>query len=484
METLFALFVAAIAGGALALLIGWLLWGRDRGDLHRAAGLARADADDRMGKWHDAMQQAAAFRAEAETLRPRADAAPALAGQVAALQATQAERDAAHARQLAQLNEGFQRLAGEALGAAQKQFAAQADETLKLHRAEASKGLDDSKLALAGLLAPVSETLARYEADLKRIETERTGSYESLREMLGSLAGEQTRGRDAVLRLETALRSSGKVAGRWGEEQCRNVLEAAGLVEGVDFDTQVHAAGDDGALRPDFVIRLPGDRRLVVDVKCSIDAYLAAAGTDDAVVRQGHLLAHARAVRSHATGLAGKDYARQVGSAVDFVVMFVHGENYLGAAMEADRGLMTDFFNKRVVLAGPVNLIAIARTLAAMRDQARLAKEAADIAKLGRDLYDALRLMGGNVLAVQQSLGKTVENFNKLVGQMDSRVMLRARRFEAMGATTGLNTLPELAGVNLLPQAPTAPEIAAVIDPPEPAVVIDPPEPAVGPVPG
>jgi DNA recombination protein RmuC len=160
-----------------------------------------------------------------------------------------------------------------------------------------------------------------------------------------------------------------------------------------------------------------------------------------------------------------KDYAKAVGSAVDFVVLFVPGENFLGAALEHDRSLMNDFFKRHVVLAGPVNLVAVARTVGALRDQARLAKDAADIAKLGRELYDSIRLMGNNFAAVQKSLEATVGNWNRLVSQAEARVVTRARKLKDMGAATGLDDLPELAPVAQVPMLPSASELAVVVLP-------------------
>ena len=223
--------------------------------------------------------------------------------------------------------------------------------------------------------------------------------------------------------------------------------------------------GEDGKQRPDFKINLPGGRVLVIDVKCSIDAYVSAAEAEDPATRQTFLTAHARAVRTHADGLAKKDYAKAVGNAVEFVVLFVPGENFLGAALEQDRALLNDFFKRQVVLAGPVNLVAVARTVGALRDQARLAKEAAEIAKLGRELYDSIRIMGSNFAAVQKSLEGAVGNWNKLVGQADARVMSRARRFKDMGAATGLDDLAELVPVAQVPMLPTSAELSAALLP-------------------
>jgi DNA recombination protein RmuC len=335
---------------------------------------------------------------------------------------------------------------------------------LARHREAAGQGLEANRTQLTELLTPVKDTLARYETRLGEVEKARSENYGQLAEALKTVVLGQDRVQGAAARLETALRSSGKVAGRWGEEQCRNVLEAAGLAEGIDFETQFSMTGDDGRQQPDFVITLPGNRCLIVDVKCSMDAYIDAADTDDVAVRTTLLAAHARAIRTHAEGLAKKDYAKALGHAVDFVVMFVPGENFLAAAIQQDRALMEDFFRRKVVLAGPVNLVAVARTVGAMRDQARLAQEAQEIAKLGRELYDSLRIMGNNFGAVQQSLERTVGNWNKLVNQAESRVMLRARRFRDLGVATGMDELADLAAVAQTPLLPASADLSA---PPE-----------------
>jgi DNA recombination protein RmuC len=462
------LILAAAAGLAIALLLGWALWARPLSGLRAERDEARKAAEDAAAEVSRQREERGRHATEVVMLTKRNEELAAaesererLAGELSAIRAAQEERDRAHQAELVRLNETFQSLAGKALEAAQAQFLQRADARFAEHQT-----LSETKVK--SLLAPVAETLTRYEGELKKIEAARTEAYGGLKQQIEAVMLGQEKVSGAAAKLETALRSSGKVAGRWGEEQCRNVLEAAGLVEGIDFETQWSVDGDDGAKqRPDFKINLPGGRVLVIDVKCSIDAYVSAAEADDPVTRQTYLTAHAKAVRTHADGLAKKDYAKAVGGAVEFVVLFVPGENFLGAAVEHDRALMNDFFKRQVVLAGPVNLVAVARTVAALRDQARLAKEAAEIAKLGRDLYDSLRIMGGNFASVQKSLTDTVNNFNKLVTQADGRLMTRARRFKDMGAATGLDDIAELAPVALLPILPSGSEMAASLPPPE-----------------
>jgi DNA recombination protein RmuC len=379
-----------------------------------------------------------------------------LAQQFAALQSTLAARESAFADEVKRTTERFETLANKALEGAQTKFLARAEQRF-------TEQATTSQASLQQLLQPVSETLKKYETRLGEVEAVRAESYGQLKQQLEQVVLGQAQVSGAAAKLETALRSSGKVAGRWGEEQCRNVLEAAGLVEGIDFEAQFTVDADEGnRQRPDFKLMLPGDRSLIIDVKCSIDSYVSAAEADDPDSRATFLKAHARAVRTHADGLAKKDYAKAIGNAVEFVVLFVPGENFLGAALEQDRNLMNDFFKRQIVLAGPVNLVAVARTVAALRDQARLAKEAAEIARLGRDLYDSIRIMGNNFVAVQKSLESTVGNWNKLVNQAESRVITRARRFRDLGAATGLDDITELPQVAALPTLPSSSELKAL----------------------
>ena len=442
------LILLAFAAAAL-LGTGWLLAARQ-------ASRWRAENQGHLIKVREAAVEIRAQQDRLAALDGAEAARGALAEELAGLKAQADERDRQHAAQLATLGEKFAGVAAAALDGAQARFAVAADEALTRHREAAGAGLEANRNQLAELIAPMRDTLGKYEAQLAAVEKARAEGYGQLTQLLDQVAKGQDRVSGATQRLESVLRSSGKAAGRWGEEQCRNVLELAGLVDGVDFTEQTSVDGESGKQRPDFTVVLPGDRRLVIDVKCSLDAYIAAAGTEDAGERARHLKAHAAAVRAHAVGLAGKSYEKAVDGAVDFVVLFVPGENFLSAALEHDRALLHDFMNRRLVLAGPINLIAVARTVAAMRDQARLAQQAAEIAKLGRELYDQVRIVAGTAAAVGKSLGAAVRDWNKLVGQLDGRLLSRAKKFEALGAATGLDRIGEVPAIELVPLLPAA----------------------------
>lgn len=444
--------VTALAAFALALLLGLLAWQRPLVAARREAAELRTGVETARAEAGSLREERAAQEARLGELLPKLTAAEAearraaeLGERLAALEAAAAERQRAHEEQLRQLREEFQRLAGEALARAQQSFTEQAAETLKLHRAEADKGLEASKQAMSALIAPMRETLGRYEAELKAIEQKREQAYGSLNEQLAAVA----RGQDSVKaeagRIVAALRGSARASGAWGEAQLRNVLEMAGLREGIDFTLQAHATDEEGnRRRPDAVIRLPGARELVIDSKCSLEHYLAASDVPDDAVRADALRRHAAAVRAHARGLAEKAYWKQFAASADFVVMFLPGENFLSAALEQDLDLLSWALDQRILLAGPTNLLAIARVVAMVWRQEKMAEEAQQVAALGADLYQSLVTMAEHVGRVGRNIGEAAGAYNDFIGSLEMRVLAKARRFTELGVEPGKKTLPEL----------------------------------------
>ena len=441
-----ALLVALLLGILAALAAGWLLWGRQLGQLRAGltegrVALATAGAD----------LEAARARA-AETL-PYVDKAATLQAELAAARTMADERDRAHreslaerervhARQLAELRGEFQRLAAEALERAQKQFTEQAAETLKLHRAEAAKGLSESREALSGLVTPMHEALSRYGTELQNLEQKREQAYGSLSEQLQALSRSEALVREEAGRIVAALRGSAKASGSWGEAQLKRVLELAGLQQGIAFDLQAGAADEEGRQkRPDAILHLPGGRQLIVDSKCSMDDYLAAAEAETDAARAEARARHARRVRDHVKGLAAKAYWDLFGEAADFVVLFVPGENFLSAALEEDRDLHLWAMNQRVLLVGPVNLLAIARVVASVWRQEKVAEEAREIGRLGAELYDRLGTMAGHANRVGRNLDEATKAWNQFVGSYESRVLVTARKFAGLGVAKPDDTL-------------------------------------------
>jgi DNA recombination protein RmuC len=297
-----------------------------------------------------------------------------------------------------------------------------------------SKADQQSEVKLKQLLQPVEATLKRYEEGLQRVEKERVDHYAGLRAVVEQVREGQGRVRDETRNLVNALRSSPKARGRWGEQSLRNVLTQAGLVEGVDFEMEVSVSTDEGRLRPDVVVNLPSDRKLIIDAKCSLNAFLEACEEVDDEKRRACIQAHVASMRTHVQQLGSKAYWAQFGDAADYVVMYIPGEHFLTAALEQDPTLWEWAFERRVLLATPTNLVAIARTVATVWKQEKLAAEAGKIAELGRDLHSRLATMAEHVASVGTNLSRANNAYNKMVGSLESQVMTQARRFEDYGA--------------------------------------------------
>ncbi|HEU4705464.1 MAG TPA: DNA recombination protein RmuC [Sphingomicrobium sp.] len=321
----------------------------------------------------------------------------------------------------------FREIGDQLLEKAHKDFLAKADDRL----ARADK---EQSTKLQSLLQPVEATLKRYEEGLQRVEKERVDHYAGLREAVELVRTGQGQVRDETRNLVNALRSSPKARGRWGEQSLKNVLEQSGLSPYADFRTEVSVDGEEGKLRPDVVVRLPGGRQLIIDAKCSLNAYLDACEEVDEDKRQACFRAHVASIRNHAQQLGSKAYWAQFGDSADYVVMYIPGEHFLTAALEQDDGLWDWAFERRVLLATPTNLVAIARTVASVWRQERLTEAAEEIANLGKELHSRLSTMSQHMEKVGKNLATANSAYNQMVGSFESQVLTQARRFETLGA--------------------------------------------------
>lgn len=375
---------------------------------------------------------------------------------LAAMRADQAARAEAFAAQInelksarEQLSAQFSETAGKLLSEAQRALIERADQRF-------AQAHDKSEASLKSLLAPVETTLKRYEEGLGRVEKERVDSYAALREAVDLVRAGQGQVRDETARLVNALRSSPKARGRWGEQSLRNVLEQAGLSEYVDFRQEVSIDTDDGRLRPDVVVRLPGGRELIIDAKCSLNAFLEASEAVDDEVRGRHLRDHANSVRLHAQQLGAKDYWTRFGKAADYVVMYIPGEHFLSAALEQDSGLWDWAFERRVLLATPTNLIAIARTVESVWRQEKMADEAQKIGALGKEMYERLAVAAGHLRKLGQGLNGAVSHYNSFVSSFEGRVLVTGRKFRELSVETGSREIDEPLPVEALARLPGA----------------------------
>ncbi|MFQ3665871.1 MAG: DNA recombination protein RmuC [Sphingomonadaceae bacterium] len=425
-----------LAGLLLAFLLGWLLWGAP-------LGRTRTELADRRAELSGLAAEAGAMRKQLALAEPAIARAAELEVALSAHRAAAEERDRAHAAQLAQLKGEFERLAGAALERAQAAFARQAEETLKTHRSEAEKGLAESRTALADLIAPMKQTLGQYGEALKSIEEKREQAYGSLSEQLKALARSEAAVREEAGRIVAALRGSARASGSWGEAQLRRVLELAGLSEGIDFSVQASGSDEDGTRkRPDAIIHLPGGRNLVVDSKCALDDHVAAVEAATDAERAEARRRHAQRLRAHARALSEKAYWEQFENAPDFVLMFVPGENFLAAALEEDPDLHLWAMGRKVLLVGPTNLLAIARVVAMVWRQEKMADEARAIGDLGAELYERIAVMAGRMNRVGKNLDDTARAWNAFVGSVEGRVLVTGRKLAELGADRKGEALP------------------------------------------
>ena len=378
--------------------------------------------------------------------------------ELAALQSdTQARAEAFEAQIAAlkdakeQLSAQFSEIGGKLLGEAQKTFLDRADQRF-------AQANEKSEAQLKTLLSPVETTLKRYEEGLQRVEKDRVGSYAELREAVQQVHVGQGQVREETAKLVNALRAAPKTRGRWGEQQFKNLIEAAGLSAHVDFSEEVSVTVEDGRLRPDFIINLPGDQQMVVDVKCSLVAYLNAVDQVDSALRDAHMADHARAMRTHADALGRKAYWEQFDKAPDFVIMYVPGDNFVTAALEADMDLWERAARNRVIICGPSTFLPLARTLASQWRQAKLQDQAREVAELGKQLYERLAAAAGSLKKLGNRLHGAVGDYNAFVGSFEGRVLVTGRKLRDLNIETGGKELDELGPVEALVREPASPE--------------------------
>jgi len=291
--------------------------------------------------------------------------------------------------------------------------------------ANSARFLELAETHLSGQVRPLKESLERMDQQLQSVERVRQESYGALRTQVATLS-------ERAGSLTNALRTP-HVRGRWGEAQLRNVVEYAGMIEYCDYVSQATTSTDDGTLRPDLVVRIPGGKHVVVDAKAPLSAYLDAFETSDEAERERRFADHARQVREHVTKLSAKAYWRQFEPSPDLVVMFLPDESYLRTAHEHDQSLQEYAWSSNVILASPSTLMMLLRTVSMTWQQETIADSAREVSDLGRELYKRLSTMGAHFAKLGRSLDGAVDAYNKTVGSLERQVLVQARRFEQHG---------------------------------------------------
>jgi len=368
------------------------------------------------------------------------------------------------ARARVELTDTFKALASEALNASTGQFLKLAGERFANLQTGAVADLEQRKTAIENLVRPVADSLGKVEKQIGEIEKDRAGSYQNLLAVVSNLQSTQQDLRRETGNLVGALRRP-NVRGRWGELQLRRVVELAGMLDQVDFQEQVNVAAEDGALRPDLVVRLPGGKSIIVDAKAPLAAYLDSLEMADDEARSKKLEEHAKQIRDHIQKLSAKSYWSEFDTP-EFVVLFIPGEAFYSAALEQDSSLIESGIDRKVILATPTTLIALLKTVAYGWRQEALANDAREIAALGRELYDRLAKMADHWNRMGKGLSTAMGAYNDAVGSLESRVLSTARKFRDLNVAAQGKEIDVVAQLETVPRAITAEEMATLSPPP------------------
>ncbi|MFO1254238.1 MAG: DNA recombination protein RmuC [Sphingomonadaceae bacterium] len=413
-----------LLGLALGALGGWFAGSRPAADLRARLGAKEQELRDSDSKLLDALTERERLHANAAHFE---------------------EQKAALIQAQESLRKEFENAGAKVLAQAQQALMARAEQQL-------AHSEEKSAERLKGLLAPVDERLKSYEQQVQHLEKQRSDAFSQLFGQINELRLGQERVQQEAARLGNSLRNAPKARGRWGEQQLKNLLEQCGLAEHTDFVTEHSVDTEDGRLRPDAIVRIPGQKSLIIDAKVSLNAYQDAFAADAEDERARHLASHAAAMRGHVQQLGAKAYHTQFEEAPDYVVMFVPGEHFVAAALEQDPGLWDFAFERRVLLATPTNLVAIARTVAMVWSQDKLAQEAIEIGRLGTEIYDRIATAGEHLKGVGAGLDRAVRKYNDFVGSFERNVMTSGRRLRDKGVAIGKREIEEVPLVEAVPR--------------------------------
>lgn len=463
---------AAIAGGGVALgfVLVWAFALRPRTgqieslnaaleDTRATLDTCRADLSAATAREQALREERDALRQERQELRDRAEAlARDLTDrrvEVENLQTTLSGERKAHAEKREELNnvrdqieKELKIMMGALLETSSKSFLERAQEVMKTQQEKGETGMQ-------GLVGPLKEALGQFQKQVSEMETRRKHDEGQLIQQIRHISDSHSKLNDTTTNLVNALRSAPKTRGRWGEQQLRTVLELAGMSEYVDFETEKHFATEDGSRRPDVVLRMPGDRTLVVDAKTSLSAYLEAMEADSEELREAKLAEHARQIRTHVDQLGRKEYWKGLPTnTVDFVVMFVPGEPMYAAAMARDPSLFEDAWDKKVIVCSPTTLLGLAKAIAYGWRQEKASKDAQKVHEVATELYRRMVKLGEDVAGMTKSLQGHVNKHNKFVASLESRVLPQARKMTDLSVGDSHGTIQDLEPIEQDVRAP------------------------------
>lgn len=313
------------------------------------------------------------------------------------------------------------------------------------------KNLESKKSEIQSTVNPIFETLNKFEQKISELEKNRIESFTSLFTHFNTIKESQEKLRSETSNLVKALRTP-HVRGRWGELQLKRVVEIAGMLEHCDFDQQTSVDTEEGRLRPDMIVKLPGNKSLIVDSKAVIQAYIDFAQSDDESIKRKYLEQHAKHIRDRITELSKKSYWEQFESSPEFVVLFLPGENFFSSALEVDPKLIEDGVSQKVIIATPTTLIALLKAVSYGWKQASLTENALEISQLGKELYKRIFDMKEHFQKVGNQLSSAVDSYNKTVGSFESRVLVTARKFKDLKSIDGNLEIELLEPIEKIPR--------------------------------